>query len=186
MPIQKSLVTLAREREGGLQAGWPADPPTRSHLGRPEPCSLELPPHLPRPGELVEENRRARVARLGHLPHPGVAGLGEPSGPEDLRAEDPQEVHHARPRDEPERLTVRDAEEQRAVGGERAPDAPERLDAERAAGDVIVGAGAEDAVERARGIGQLAIARPSRRAISRAASIMPGAIRRADRERSAR
>jgi len=67
--------------------GPPADPPVRGNLFRKQTGGLDFTPDVGGPAKGVHEDRLAGIARLRDVTHIPVAGLAEPAGAEDERAQ---------------------------------------------------------------------------------------------------
>ena len=100
----------------------------------------------------MKEDWRQWIARVGHRTHIAVAGLGERPRPGKRPGEGAEQVHEPAAREERARRARIDREHQHAVGRQRASDAPEGLDAEAAARNVLDRGASVGAVERTRRI----------------------------------
>src|SRR5882724_3834500 len=108
---------------GKKLAGPPADPPVRGNLFRKQTGGLDFTPDVGGPAKGVQEDRLAGIARLRDVTHIPVAGLAEPAGAEDERAQHAKRVDEPSARHEAKRLAIAHRQDEHTAGLERSANA---------------------------------------------------------------
>src|SRR5882762_7619326 len=142
-------------RRGKKLAALPADPPARGHLFRKQAGGLDFLPDVSGPAKGVQEDRLARVARLRDVADIPVAGLAEPAGAEDERAQRAKHVDESCARQEAKRLAIAHGQDEHPAELERSADAMQRVHPQRTPGNVLEGTREEGAVVRSSGLVQI-------------------------------